>query len=134
MATADSSCVQVKNSGFLLPPWLISDSCSARKLEAGLLGRYSMSSDLMTSTMKSEPTGPLWWANSFGVPVSAAATLADGRSAEGTRGVAIASGAVAACAAVVAEAAGAATATPDRDLRGVAFGCGARRGEETSLG
>src|ERR1700676_5403101 len=31
------------------------DSCNARKLEPGLEAIYSMPSDLMTSTMKSEP-------------------------------------------------------------------------------
>src|SRR5271166_6017393 len=49
----------------------MSDSCSARKLEAGFDGRYLMSSVLMTSTMKSEPATPPMRGNSFGVAVSA---------------------------------------------------------------
>src|SRR6185295_6577787 len=57
----------------------------ARKLEAGLDGRYLMSSVLMTSTMKSEPGMPLTRASSRGVPVSAAATCAVGASADGLR-------------------------------------------------
>ena len=45
-----------------------------------------MSSDLMTSTMKSEPSGARRLARvSFGVPVSAAIGLAVGGSADGTR-------------------------------------------------
>src|SRR6266436_10380027 len=41
---------------------------------------------LMTSTMKSDPSGPAAFANSLGVPVSAAAMWALGRSADGSRG------------------------------------------------
>src|SRR5882757_7661550 len=55
----------------------------ARKLEAGFAGRYLMSSVLITSTMKSEPATPPIRGNSFGVPVSAAATCIEGGSAEG---------------------------------------------------
>src|SRR6266702_1593699 len=40
-----------------------------------------MSSDLITSTMKSEPARP-WVCGAAGAPVSAAATRADGRSAD----------------------------------------------------
>ena len=42
-----------------------------------------MSSVLMTSTMKSEPSGRVVLVSSFGVPVSAAATAAEGGSADG---------------------------------------------------
>src|SRR5213083_1552780 len=40
-----------------------------------------MSSDLITSTMKSEPARP-WVCGAAGAPVSAAATRAEGRSAD----------------------------------------------------
>src|SRR5262245_28961827 len=98
----------------------------ARKLEAGFDGRYLMSSVLMTSTMKSEPATPPMRGNSFGVPVSAAATCIEGGSAEG-RGAAAAAGGVACVApfAAGAEAAPAAapvTATPARNLRRLTCG------------
>src|SRR5260370_17305735 len=86
MATADSSCAQVRNSGMVLRPYLIRDSCSPRKLEAGLAGKYLMSSVLITSTMKSEPATPPMRDKSLGVPVSAAATRMLGGRAEGGRG------------------------------------------------
>src|SRR5262249_37154687 len=95
-----------------------------RKLEAGLHGRYLMSSDLITSTMKSEPAAPPVPRGAVcGVPPSAAAVWAFGPPAGGLRSGAIASGPVAANApgaAVVAAAP--ATATPDRNLRRLAFG------------
>src|SRR4030081_1079035 len=55
-----------------------------------------MSSDLMTSTIKSEPAGPLPRLGSCGVPTSAAATLAEGGSADGSRAGSIGLGAGAA--------------------------------------
>src|SRR5262249_21495755 len=99
-----------------------------RKLEAGLAGRYLMSRVLMTSTMKSEPGTPPMRApdNSFGVPVSAAATCIVGGSAEGSRGAAAVVSVVAARAAVVALAAPA-TATPARNFRRLTSGRGCFR-------
>ena len=44
---------------------------------------YSMSSDLMTSTMKSDPAGPPTRGSSGGNWVSAAASLAEGNTADG---------------------------------------------------
>src|SRR5207253_8010060 len=66
----------------------MSDSWIARKLEAQFAGRYLMLSDLMTSTMKSEPgTPPMRLATcSPGGCVSAAATCMVGGSADGARG------------------------------------------------
>src|SRR3954471_654143 len=66
----------------------MSDSWIARKLEAQLAGRYLMPSDLITSTMKSEPgTPPMRFAAcSPGGCVSAAATCMVGGRAEGARG------------------------------------------------
>src|SRR4026207_248048 len=55
MLTDVSSCMHVRNSGFLLPPYLMMDSCRLRKLDPGLDATYSMPVALMTSTMKSEP-------------------------------------------------------------------------------
>src|SRR5713226_6400633 len=99
----------------------------ARKLEAQFDGRYLMSSFLMTSTMKSEPGTPPIRGNSFGVPVSAAATCIEGGSADGTR----AGAAVGVVAVVAALATGAvtavaapATATPARNLRRLTSGRG----------
>src|SRR5262249_24223931 len=100
----------------------MSDSWSARKLDAGLDGVYLMSSVLMTSTMKSDPGTPLSLStSSLGVPVSAAATAADGRSADG-RGAGAPVGCVtspvaapAACGATALAAP--ASATPVRNLR-----------------
>ena len=88
-----------------------------RKLEAGLEGRYLMSSVLMTSTMKSEPARPPMRPMSFGVPVSAAATCIVGGSAEGRRtdSATGAPGPVAALATGVVAAP--ATATPAKNLR-----------------
>src|SRR5882724_5446266 len=100
----------------------MSDSCSARKLDAGLQGRYLMSSVLMTSTMKSEPgLPPSCRLISCGVPVSAAATAAFGRSADG-RGLGVAVGESADVAAFTSLGADAvtaapATATPAKNLR-----------------
>src|SRR5262245_24610090 len=72
----------------------------------------------MTSTMKSEPgTPPMREVdNSFGVPVSAAATCAVGGSAEGARAEALVE-AVGAALAGGAALAAPATATPARNLR-----------------
>src|SRR5689334_6797292 len=98
----------------------MSDSCRPRKLEAGLHGMYLMSSDLITSVMKSEPGTRLSCAAAVeaGVPTSAAATRASGRRAEGGCACANASGAPAAPAAIGAVVAAApATAAPDRNLR-----------------
>src|ERR1700676_5068919 len=73
----------------------------------------------MTSTMKSEPSGPAVFANSVGVPVSAAAIWALGRSADG-RG----DEAVAARASFCGDTAVAApvTATPAMNFRRLTFG------------
>src|SRR5580704_10497404 len=50
------------------------DSCRPRKLEPGLEQTYSMPSDLITSTMKSEPERVSVRTSSFdGVPISASA-------------------------------------------------------------
>src|ERR1700722_866696 len=86
-----------------------------------------MLSVLMTSTMKSEPSGPSAFPAAFGMPVSAAATCALGRSADGRRaGVSETSapGAVAARAASCGDTAPAApaTATPAMKLRRLTFG------------
>src|SRR3989442_4270562 len=84
MATADSSCMQVMNWGLVFPPYVTIDSWMPRQEEAGLLNTKSISSDLSTSTMKSEPGRPrrvpgaactLWVAN------SACASAVDGRVA-----------------------------------------------------
>src|SRR5271168_2326990 len=90
-----------------------------RKLDAGLAGRYLMSSVLMTSTMKSEPGVPLSREGIAGVPVSAAATWAFGGSADGNR--CCACGAVAASAGLTAPAAPV-TAAAARNLRRLSFG------------
>src|SRR6516165_5825786 len=129
MPTADSSCAQVRNSGILLPPQLISDSWMARKLEAGLDGRYLISRVLMTSTMKSEPGTPPMRGSSFGVAVSATATRMVGGSAEGRRGGALAVPAVVAALAAggVTALAAPATATPARNLRRLTSGRGCFR-------
>src|SRR3974390_1835836 len=74
-----------------------------------------MSSDLITSTMKSEAGAPPACLGGSGVPISALASAAEGRSADGRAG----SGAVDAafvCAGATALAA-LATATPVRKLR-----------------
>src|SRR5262245_46543895 len=78
---------------------------------------------LMTSTMKSEAKGPLPFATDFGVPVSAAATLADGGSADGARGVSTPADGTAACAlsGVGTALAAPATATPARNFRRSTF-------------
>src|SRR5262245_47793936 len=87
-----------------------------------------MFSVLMTSTMKSEPAGPLACGNAGGTPVSAAATAPEGGNAEGRRG----SGSlgdvaeVAALAGVTAVAAPA-TATPARNLRRSTLACRSSR-------
>src|SRR5437773_6082384 len=93
MATADSSCMQVMNSGLLLPPYVTIDSWMPRQEEAGLLNTKSILSDLSTSTMKSEPGRPgrvpggtctRWVAN------SACASTVDGRVAAGLAASAVA--------------------------------------------
>src|SRR5690242_13434550 len=95
-----------------------------RKLEAGLHGMYLMSSDLITSTMKSEPAAPLSRFISGTAPTSAAAMRALGATADGSRCGAIGSGAVAAVAVTgAAVAAAPATAAPDRNLRRSTLGC-----------
>src|SRR3981081_4627051 len=77
--------------------------------------------------MKSEPSGPAVFANSFGVPVSAAAIWALGRSADGRDDGAVtatgATGAVAARASPCGDTAVAApvTATPAMKLRRLTF-------------
>src|SRR5262245_21050444 len=83
-----------------------------------------MSSVLMTSTMKSEPgTPPMREVdNSFGVPISAAATCAVGGSAEGIRGAAPVEALVAAFAGGTAVAP-LATATPAKNLRRLTAAC-----------
>src|SRR5215472_7381729 len=97
----------------------------ARKLDAGLDGRYLMSRVLMTSTIKSEPGTPPMRGSSFGVAVSATATCMVGGSAEGRRGGALA-GVLAVVAAPVAGGvtalAAPATATPARNLRRLTSG------------
>src|SRR6516165_5554747 len=102
----------------------------ARKLEAGLDGRYLMSSVLITSTMKSEPATPPMRGNSFGVPVSAAATCIEGGSAEGRGAGAVSDGvaevALFAAGGVTAVAAPA-TATPVKNLRRLKSGRGSLR-------
>src|SRR5258706_10379869 len=94
-----------------------------RKLDAGLDGRYLISRVLMTSTMKSDPGTPPMRAcdNSFGVPLSAAATCIVGGNAEGRRAAALVDAVVAACAGGTALAAPA-TATPARNLRRLTCG------------
>src|SRR5262249_5090727 len=84
-----------------------------------------MSSVLMTSTMKSDPAGPLACGSVGGTPVSAAATAAEGGSADGRGSAAPGTAAeVAAAPGGVATALAApATATPARNLRRFTFGC-----------
>src|SRR5690348_2231077 len=97
----------------------MSDSCSPRKLEAQFDGRYLMPSDLITSTMKSEPGTP-WMrdcASAAGTSLSACAAFAEGGTAEGFRG----DFSWATAAGVRAVAAPAAIA-PVRNLRRPAFG------------
>ncbi len=83
-----------------------------------------MSSVLITSIMKSEPGTPPMRGNSFGVPVSAAATCIVGGSADGRRGgtvsvdVAVAPFATGGVTAVAAPA----TATLARNLRRLTSG------------
>src|SRR6267154_1950149 len=108
----------------------------ARKLEAQFEGRYLMSSVLMTSTMKSDPGTPPIRGNSFGVPVSAAATCIVGGSADG-RGAGAALGDVDGVAPFaiggVTVVAAPATATPARNLRRLTSGRGSLRFMEFSL-
>src|SRR5262249_21584870 len=74
-------CGQVRISGFTLPPWFSTASCRPRKLEAQFIERYSMSSDFMTSTMKSPPL-LVWLTGSFtGDMVSTAASWGPGGAA-----------------------------------------------------
>src|SRR5262249_6981976 len=105
----------------------------ARKLEAGLEGRYLISRVLMTSTMKSEPGTPPMRGSSFGVAVSATATCMVGGRAGGRGGGTL--GGV--LAVVAARAAGGvpalaapATATPARNLRRLTSGRGCFRAME----
>src|SRR5258705_450198 len=80
-----------------------------------------MSSDLMTSTMKSDPAGPLPRLGSCGVPTSAAATLAEGGSA-GSIGLGAGAAKDVAGDAPCAVTAAPATAAPDRNLRRLTLG------------
>src|SRR5215510_484405 len=102
----------------------------ARKLDAGLDGRYLISRVLTTSTMKSEPGTPPTRGSSFGVAVSATATCMVGGSADGRRGGALA-GVLAVVAALAAGGvtalAAPATATPARNLRRLTSGRGCFR-------
>src|ERR1051325_7720417 len=61
------------------------DSCSARKVEPGFAAQYSMPSDLMTSTMKSDPGRSVVYTSARGAggEVSAATRLADGNVVPG---------------------------------------------------
>src|SRR5215467_11199055 len=80
---------------------------------------------LMTSTMKSDPSGPTAFANSLGVPVSAAAIWALGRSADGRRGgvaAVSATGAVAAWTCADAAVAAPVRAAPAMNLRRLTSG------------
>src|SRR5690242_17227875 len=55
------------------------DSCSPRKLDPGLEQTYSIPSDLITSTMKSEPERDSVRTSSFaGVPISASGGIGAG--------------------------------------------------------
>src|SRR5262249_37847092 len=105
----------------------------ARKLDAGLDGRYLISRVLMTSTMKSEPGTPPMRGSSFGVAVSATATCMVGGSAGG-RGGGRLGGALRWCAAPPAGGLPAvpppATATPARNLRRLTSGRGCFRAME----
>src|SRR5579859_1068284 len=57
----------------------MTDSCSPRKLEPGFEQMYSMSSDLMTSTMKSEPVrSAVSTSARDGIPTSASGDMAGG--------------------------------------------------------
>src|SRR5262245_55000258 len=109
----------------------------ARKLEAQFEGQYLMSRVLITSTMKSEPGTPPMRGNSFGVPVSAAATCQVGGSAEGTRAGGAAVGVVlvvaASAAGGVTAVAAPATATPARNLRRLTSGRGPFRAESFAI-
>src|ERR1700744_5054437 len=76
-----------------------------------------MSSDLMTSTMKSETGTPSVFATGGGVAVSVAAILAVGGGAEGRRSASVVKAAVAAWAVGTAAPAAPAIATPVRNFR-----------------
>src|SRR5262249_5752636 len=100
----------------------------ARKLEAGFDGRYLMSRDLMTSTMKSEPGTPPIRSSSFGGAVSATGTCMVCGSAEGRRepledASVAAAFATGGASAVVAPA----TAAPAKNLRRLTSGRGCFR-------
>src|SRR5688572_16522026 len=107
MCVADSSCRQVMISGFLLPRWLMMDSCRLRKPAAGLIATYCSPTAFSTSAMKSDPGFVM--NVSLGSFFSAAAFAAAGLSATGS----------AACASfvVAAIAAPAAAAVPFRNER-----------------
>src|SRR5882762_1105708 len=71
MDTEISSCGQVRICG-RLPVWLMTASCSPRKLEAQFMARKSIGSVLSTSAMKSPPL-LVWFEGSIsGASVSAA--------------------------------------------------------------
>src|ERR1700691_1290479 len=106
-----------------------------RTLDAGLAGRYLMSSVLMTSTMRSEPGLPSLLAGISGAPVSAAATCALGGSADGRRGSGCTAAGVAAAAATGGTVpAAAATAAAARNFRRLRFGVLSLVGIMISLG
>src|SRR4030081_960918 len=89
-----------------------------RQEEAGLLNTKSMSRDLRTSTMKSEPGGPESVPgppDTFGVPSSACAAAVEGRVTNAAV-LSVVSAALAPLTAGTAPAAPA-TATPARNLR-----------------
>src|SRR5258708_441786 len=108
----------------------------ARKLDAQFDGQYLMSSVLITSTMKSEPATPPMRGNSFGVPVSAAATCQVGGSADGARGGGEALGVAVVAASATGGAtpvAAPATATPAKNLRRLTSGRGSLRAESFAI-
>src|SRR5262249_36761025 len=127
MCTAISSCGQVRISGVLLLPWLSTASCRPRKLEAQFIARYSMSSDFITSTMKSPPLDD-WVTGSFsGALVSTAIWRGPGGSALRLARGAVAWACAATGAAIVAAVAAPASVAPFRKLRRLASSDAERR-------
>src|SRR5262245_56580969 len=96
MATDDSSWQHVRNSGFWFLPYATIDSCSPRKLEPGFAAMYSKSSDLNTSTMKSDPGFST--VRSAGVSGASGSVSADSAAAEGAGAFPREGGADATCA------------------------------------
>ena len=78
---------------------------------------YSIFSDLMTSSMKSEPGTPAWAPWDFGVRSSAAAATAVGLSADGRRTASERADGIAAASAVGIAVAALEIATPAMNLR-----------------